>query len=84
MAGMLSLQGRCKPFDKQADGYARGEESVSMVVRLAGKGTDHIMCGVAVRQDGRSSSLTVHAPCMGTPEAKGANHGTIPHGLQEE
>ena len=53
---MTSVDGRCKTFDKKANGYARSE-GVGAVVLESGK---HELCltGVGLRQDGRSASLT--------------------------
>eukprot|EP00439_Symbiodinium_sp_Y106_P081712 s190_g20.t2 len=67
---MLSATGRCLTFDASADGYARGEGAGAVVLR---KPNDVItsesvetsaslercaLLGVAVNQDGRSSTLT--------------------------
>ena len=56
-AGMLSVDGRCKTLDARANGYARSEGVGALVVR---RGDDEgtLLCGSAVRQDGRSASLT--------------------------
>jgi acyl transferase domain-containing protein len=56
-AGMLSVDGRCKTFDARANGYARAEGVGALV--LGEGGGDHVLLrGRAVRQDGRSASLT--------------------------
>ena len=55
-AGMLSVDGRCKTLDARANGYARSEGVGALVVRRGDEGTR--LCGSAVRQDGRSASLT--------------------------
>lgn len=66
---MPSFQdGRCKTLDASADGYARGEACVTHLLEHF-EGDDIqaanlensciIICGTAVNQDGRSSSLTV-------------------------
>ncbi|MBV1919298.1 MAG: hypothetical protein KUG73_01345, partial [Pseudomonadales bacterium] len=63
-AKMLSVDGHCKTFDKDANGYVRSEGcAVVMVKRLkdAIKDGDHIhgvVRGTAVNQDGRSQGLT--------------------------
>ncbi|WP_035347404.1 non-ribosomal peptide synthetase, partial [Alkalihalobacillus hemicellulosilyticus] len=64
-AGMLSIDGRCATFDKDANGIARGE-GVGVVVlkRLSDAQADGdpilaVIRGSAVNQDGRSASLTV-------------------------
>jgi acyl transferase domain-containing protein len=64
-ANMLSPDGRCKTFDKDANGYVRGEGcGVVVLKRLADAVAegDHIHAvirGSAVNQDGRSSGITV-------------------------
>ena len=56
-AGMLSVDGRCKTFDARANGYARAE-GVGALVLCEGGGDHVLLRGRAVRQDGRSASLT--------------------------
>lgn len=58
--------GRCKTLDATADGYARGEACIThLLERFEGAQIDAadlkgiFLCGTAVNQDGRSSSLTV-------------------------
>ena len=71
IAGMTSVHGRSYTFDARADGYARGEAcgAVALAARVAaqpeGEGstsraeqTGTSLLGSAVRQDGRSASLT--------------------------
>ena len=55
-AGMLSLDGRCKTWDARANGYVRSEGVGCTVVAPGGDGV--VLLGLAVRQDGRSASLT--------------------------
>ena len=59
-ARMLSVDGRCKTWDKGANGYARSEGVGSTVLRAESGGTSGALAlsGSAVRQDGRSASLT--------------------------
>ena len=56
-AGMLSADGRCKTFDALANGYTRSEAVGSLVLRCGDDGLASLL-GHAVRQDGRSASLT--------------------------
>merc|ERR1712147_526881 len=55
-AGMLSVDGRCKTWDARANGYVRSE-GVGCAAVAAGEAGLRLL-GVAVRQDGRSASLT--------------------------
>jgi acyl transferase domain-containing protein/surfactin synthase thioesterase subunit/aryl carrier-like protein len=61
----LSHDGRCKPFDKDADGYGRGEGGGFLVLKRlsdAIKDKDHILAiakGSAVNHDGRTKGLTI-------------------------
>ena len=60
--GALSLDGRCKTFDQEADGYGRGEGFAVMVFHGSVnelKDMDGIVVGSGVNHDGRSSGLTV-------------------------
>ena len=59
-AGMLSVDGRCKTWDKGANGYVRSEGVGSTVLRAVSDGASGALAlsGSAVRQDGRSASLT--------------------------
>ncbi|MGH8604226.1 MAG: type I polyketide synthase, partial [Gammaproteobacteria bacterium] len=63
-ARMLASDGRCKTFDKEADGYVRGEGCGIVVLKRlsdALKDGDMILAvvrGSAVNQDGRSNGLT--------------------------
>jgi amino acid adenylation domain-containing protein len=67
-AGMLSPDGRCKTFDKRADGYVRGEGSGAVFLKplaRAIKDGDHIYAvikGTAVNHGGHASSLTAPNP----------------------
>lgn len=64
-ANMLAADGRCKTFDRNADGYVRGEGcGVVVLKRLSDAlaGNDRVLAvirGSAVNQDGRSSGITV-------------------------
>ncbi len=63
-AGMMALDGRCKTFDAQADGYVRGEGCAMIVLKRLSEAVadkDNILAvirGSAINQDGRSSGLT--------------------------
>ena len=56
-AGMLSADGRCKTLDRRANGYVRSEALGGMVLTVIGEQSKRVL-GSAVRQDGRSASLT--------------------------
>jgi len=56
-AGLTSVKGRSHTFDARADGYARGEAIDAFVCQLD-DGAGVQVLGSAVRQDGRSASLT--------------------------
>ena len=64
-AGMLARDGRCKAFDKAADGFVRGEGCGVVVLKrlrdaeAAGDRIWAVIRGSAVNQDGPSSGLTV-------------------------
>ena len=62
---MLSVDGRCKTFDARANGYVRSEGIGSLAVQPQrsaqniAPGTPQLAhCGGAVRQDGKSASIT--------------------------
>jgi hypothetical protein len=58
---MLSVDGRCKTWDARANGYVRSEGIGSAALQsgsAAPGGGAAALSGVAVRQDGRSASLT--------------------------
>ena len=58
-AGMLSVDGRCKTWDVRANGYVRSEGVGACVLGAnAANGANVAVGGIAVRQDGRSASLT--------------------------
>ena len=61
---MLSKSGRCRTFDKDADGYVRGEGCGLVVLKPLSKALSDgnpviaVIRGSAVNQDGRSGGLT--------------------------
>jgi acyl-coenzyme A synthetase/AMP-(fatty) acid ligase/3-oxoacyl-(acyl-carrier-protein) synthase/NADPH:quinone reductase-like Zn-dependent oxidoreductase/acyl carrier protein len=57
IAGMTSPRGRCHTFDRGADGYVRSEACCAAALRTDAT-TGIFALGSAVRQDGRSASLT--------------------------
>ena len=68
-AGFLSPSGQCKPFDRAADGYCRGEGAGVVVLKRftqAQRSHDNILAvipGVATNQGGLSASITIpHSP----------------------
>ena len=58
VAGMTSVRGRSHTFDARADGYVRSEACGSIALATAVSGVALGLEGSAVRQDGRSASLT--------------------------
>ena len=58
VAGMTSPVGRCHTFDRRADGFTRGEGCSSAAISSPVAPCWLSLCGSAVRQDGRSASLT--------------------------
>lgn len=67
-AGMLSEDGRCKTFDKRANGYVRGEGCGVIVLKPLAKAEadqDHIYAvirGTAINHGGHANSLTAPNP----------------------
>lgn len=65
MLGFLSSDGRCKAFDEQADGYARGEGTGFVLLKplnaaLAdGNAIRAFIRGTGLNQDGRTPGITV-------------------------
>ena len=59
VAGMTSLGGNCHTFDARADGYVRADACGAVALRpLTRLPVAMALSGAAVRQDGRSASLT--------------------------
>ena len=59
VAGMTSVRGRCHTFDRRADGFARADGCGAVCAERAGMNSAMaVAVGSAVRQDGRSASLT--------------------------
>lgn len=67
-AGMLSLDGRCKTFDKRANGYVRGEGAGAILLKPLSKALkdgDNIYAVIrssSVNHGGRANSLTAPNP----------------------
>jgi 8-amino-7-oxononanoate synthase len=67
-AGLMSPDGRCKPFDAKANGYVRSEGAgVVLLKPLAQAQKDgdpiySVILGTAVNQDGRSNGLSAPNP----------------------
>jgi 3-oxoacyl-(acyl-carrier-protein) synthase/acyl carrier protein len=57
-SGMVSTDGRCKTFDKRANGYVRSEAAGALVLLPDPQVGSCELCSSVVRQDGRSASLT--------------------------
>ena len=59
VAGMTSPGGNCHTFDARADGYVRSEACGATALQpLTSAPAATVLAGAAVRQDGRSASLT--------------------------
>ena len=62
VAGMLTLDGRCKTLDATADGYVRADAVIVLKLDAVADGSTTssgvVLRGTFVNQDGRSSSLT--------------------------
>jgi polyketide synthase PksN len=67
-AGMLAKDGRCKTFDKEANGYVRGEGAVMMLLKPLEQAIDDqdsiyaVIKGTAINHGGQASGLTVPNP----------------------
>jgi acyl transferase domain-containing protein/tryptophanase/pimeloyl-ACP methyl ester carboxylesterase/NAD(P)-dependent dehydrogenase (short-subunit alcohol dehydrogenase family) len=67
-AGMLSPDGSCKTFSKEADGYVRGEGAGAVLLKpmaAALRDGDHVYAvvkGSAINHGGRTTSLTAPSP----------------------
>ena len=57
-AGLTSSVGKAFVFDSRASGFIRGEGCCTAVLRAVAVTATVHLCGSAVRQDGRSASLT--------------------------
>ena len=74
IAGMTSARGRCHTLDMRADGYSRGEACTACSNSSLSGIQEHIvvMSGSAVRQDGKTASLTAPNGKMQTNLVKSA------------
>ena len=67
-AGMLSADGRCKTFDKNANGYVRGEGAGALLLKKLAQAVqdgDHIygvIKGTAINHGGHANTLTAPNP----------------------
>ncbi|WP_394847043.1 amino acid adenylation domain-containing protein [Pendulispora brunnea] len=67
-ARMLSPDGRCKTFSRDADGYARAEGGAAVVLKRLSDAIAHrdhiygVIRGSAMNQDGQSGGITVPNP----------------------
>ncbi|MBC6445965.1 type I polyketide synthase [Actinokineospora xionganensis] len=68
LAGVLSPDGRCKPFSAAADGYGRGEGAVVVVAKRLGDAMRDgdrvlaVLAGSETNSDGRSNGLMAPNP----------------------
>src|SRR5690606_25639704 len=66
--GVLSPTGRCRPFSAGADGFARGEGCVALILRrvgdalAAGDPIRAVVRGTAITHDGRSATMAAPNP----------------------
>jgi len=60
MPQMTSPTGRSRTFDRRADGFLRGEGCAAIALHACSRdaGMERLVQGIAVRQDGKSASLT--------------------------
>jgi len=58
VSGMTSASGKSYTFDKRANGFARGEGCTGLALHQRGGVAHSELLGTAVRQDGRTASLT--------------------------
>jgi len=69
-SGLLSQDGRCKAFDKRANGYVRGEGSGAILLKPLSKALaagDHVyglIIGGAVNHGGRTKSVGAPSPAL--------------------
>ena len=68
MSGMLSKDGRCKTFDKNANGYVRGESCGVILIKNRNEQYENnksiYLKSISVNQDGKSNGLTApNGPC---------------------
>ena len=67
-SGMLAEDGRCKTFDKDANGYVRGEGAGAVLLKPLSKAIEDgdyiygVIKGTAVNHGGRANSLTAPNP----------------------
>lgn len=77
-AGMLSPDGRCKTFDKGANGYVRGEGVGAILLKSLKKAEEDgdyiygVIKGTAINHGGKVSSLTVPNPNLQAKVLKSA------------
>lgn len=88
--GFLSPDGRCKSFDASADGYARGEGVLALLLKPLNKAVEEgdpirsVVRGTRINQDGRTNGITLPSSEAQTRNLRALyrDHGLLPGDVQ--